>query len=281
MSLLASTSLRDSLRPLARRSASTSWLRRHHSGRAGAKAALCFLLLLGVSRAFAEAPPLTVFAASSLGDAMREVGVLYERETGWPVRFSFASSGVLARQIEHGAPADAYISASREWMDLAATNGWLDAQSRRVILRNRLVVIQPTDAENAIAAPDDLRNVRRLAIGDPDLVPAGMYARQFLARHGLWSRLQSRLIAAAHVRAAVALVERGEADAAIVFATDARSSPAVAVRFTVDEQDHEPIVYEAAILKDAPRRVAALKLFWLLETPEARAIFERHAFTLP
>lgn len=225
-----------------------------------------------------DQPPLTVLAAASLRESMEEVGVLFRRETSWPLRFSFDGSGTLARQIEKGAPADIFVTAHPQWMDHLAGLGLLDASTRRVILRGHLVIAVRRDQAAPLAEPAHLTNFTRIALGDPATVPAGQYARQFLEKHDLWSALQPRLVFASNVRAALALVERGDADAAFVYDTDARLVPELEARYTVPDADHDPIIYEAAVLKDAPRRTGALRFFWTLETPEARAAFESAGF---
>jgi molybdate transport system substrate-binding protein len=241
-------------------------------------------LTLAAAIGFAEEPPLTILAAASLKEAMTEVGQLFEKETAQAVRFSFDGSGVLARQIEHGAPCDIFISASRSWMDALATPAFIDTSTRHTLLRNRLVVAQPAPHDVFIETPADLLRVDRVAMGDPATVPAGQYARQFLEKQGLWTQLQERLVFATNVRAALALVEHDEVGAALVFATDVRavtSSPGVRTSLVIEESQHDPIIYEAAVVKDAPRRVAALKFFWFLETPDARAVFARYGFIAP
>ena len=245
---------------------------------------LTALLAFTTLAARGEEPPLTILAASSLQDALTGVGALYEKETGQAIRFSFDGSGVLARQLEKGAPADLFISASKEWMDHLAGQKLNDAATRRTIAGNRLVVVQPAPHDVFVQEPADLLRLNRVALGDPATVPAGAYAKQYLERQGLWTQLLERAIFTSSVRAALALAERDEVGAAFVFATDARtvtSEPGVRTSITVDPAQHDPIAYEVALLAEAPRRVAALKFFWVLETPEAKALFEKFGFTAP
>lgn len=242
------------------------------------------LLAFACLPARAEEPPLTILAASSLTEVLTGISALYEQQTGEPVRLSFDGSGVLARQIENGAPADLYISAGTNWMDSLARQQLLDTATRVTIAGNQLLLVQPAPHDVFVQEPADLLRLTRIALGDPDTVPAGFYARHYLERNGLWTQLQDRLVFTPNVRAALALVERDEVGAAFVFATDARtvtSEPGLRTALTVDAAQHDRIAYEAAVLEAAPRRVAALKFLWVLETPEAKALFAKFGFTAP
>lgn len=242
---------------------------------------LLLLFALFASISFGEEPPLTILAASSLKDVLEDIGRLYEKETGQSIRFSFDASGVLAGQIEKGAPADVFISDGSSWMDSLVGQKLVDPATRRTLARNRLVVAQPAPHDVFIQVPADLVRLNRIALGDPATVPAGHYARQFLEKQNLWTPLQSRLVYAANVRAALALVEHDEVGAALVYATDVKSvtsEPGVRTSFVVESSQYSPIAYEAAILKEAPRRMAATKFFWTLETPEAKAAWPQRGF---
>lgn len=217
----------------------------------------------------------------SLKESLEEVGRLFRADDTWDVRFSFDGTGTLARQIESGAPADIFISAHPQWMDRLADAGLLAPATRRVIARGELVAVARRGSDTVLAGPGDLAALTRIALGDPVTVPAGQYARQFLEKRGVWNALSNRLVYASNVRAALALVERGNADAAFVYATDARLAPGTEIRFSVPAADHDPIVYEAAILRDAARPTASQRFFWILETPEARAAFEKAGFLPP
>lgn len=240
--------------------------------------------------------PITVFAAASLTDAMTAATDAFTAATGIPVRLSFASSSTLARQIEAGAPADLFASANESWMDYLAERGMIDLGSRVSPLANTLVLVAPTEGSAAsVAAPaeapdglppgtalaDLLESVLgangRLAVGDPDHVPAGLYARQALETLGLWSAMEGRLARADNVRAALALVARGEAPAGIVYATDAAIADGVAIvaRFPADSTG--PITYPFALLPDAGPAAADLLSF--LTGPTAGAIFAEFGFT--
>lgn len=246
-------------------------------------AALALLLAMSPF-ASAEDPPVTILAASSLQDVFTELEPLLEKAVELPIRMAFDGTGVLARQLDQGAPADLFVSASKEWTDRLVEKRLMDGDDRRVIAGNRLVFIQPAPHDVFVQEPADLARLNHIALGDPATVPAGRYARQYLEKQGLWDALQESIGFAGNVRAVLALVERGEVGGGFVFATDARavtSEPGIRIALTVDPSQHDPIVYEAAVPARAPRRVSGLKLLWALATPEAKAVFEKHGFTLP
>lgn len=243
-------------------------------------------LLLASTAAAGAAGRLTVFAASSLGDVLTAAEIAFERATGIDVRISFAASSVLARQIEHGAPADLFISANRAWVDHLITRGMVDAGGTRVIAENTLAVVAPGAAgapAPPLSAATDLAAMLgadgRLALADPAHVPAGIYARQALQAVGLWSSVADRLAVAANVRAALALVQRGEAPLGIVYATDAVATPGVHAVATIPAELHHPIRYHLAAV--AGRQTAAGKAFSkFLTGPEGRAILKAAGFAV-
>jgi molybdate transport system substrate-binding protein len=228
----------------------------------------------------------TVLAAASLTDAMEEIGTAYRGKTGATVRFSFASSSALARQIAAGAPADIFISANAAWMEDIEKRGLIEAGTRKVLARNALVVIVPAGVSSNTsafsAAPDFtalLGERGRLAVGDPDHVPAGIYARQALQAWGVWEQLEPRLARADNVRAALALVARGEAPAGIVYATDVQAEAMVSTLGTFPESLHEPIVNPVAVI--AGRASPAVMAFAdFLSGMEAKAILQAHGFAV-
>lgn len=249
-------------------------------------------LAAGRVAARAAAEPVTVFAAASLADALRAA----EPALGVPVRFSFAASSTLARQIEQGAPAHVFVSADERWMDHLERAGRIDAASRRVLATNRLVVVVPRDAARAhphphaagepTESPDAIRAAllpadpgARIASGDPAHVPAGRYAEQALRSLGLWERVAPRLVRADNVRSALAFVERGEAAAGIVYATDAAASSKVRVAARFAASSHAPVTYPAALVAGAPP--AARALFERLFAPPARAVLQAAGFAAP
>ena len=228
---------------------------------------------------------LTVFAAASLTDVLQPIGSAFTARTGQPVRFSFAASSVLARQIESGAPADVFISADQDWMDYLQQRRLIRADTRSDVAGNALVLIAPVDSRLALkvapgfALAAALGPTGRLAMADPASVPAGRYAQQALNQLGVWASVQQRSVAADNVRTALNFVARGEAPLGIVYATDARSEPRVRVVSVFPAGSHDPIVYPAAALTSAGPQAAAF--VQLLRDPAARAAFMAGGFLLP
>lgn len=214
---------------------------------------LIALMLLALAPS-ARAEPVTVFGAASLTDAFSAIGAAYHAKTGQALRFSFAASSTLARQIEAGAPVDIFASAHAAWMDRLEARGMIAPGTRRTPITNRLVLVAPAtspSAETVHPLPKLLAmlgNDQRVSVGDPAHVPAGIYARQALHALGLWDALAPRLARADNVRAALALVARGETPLGIVYATDARLDPAVRVLGLFPEDSHAPIAYPFAIV---------------------------------
>jgi molybdate transport system substrate-binding protein len=240
------------------------------------------LPLSGGARSAQAAGPVTVFAAASTTDAVQAVLAAFRKaHPDTAVRASFAASSTLAKQIARGAPADLYLSANTDWMDFLEKQGRIDPDSRIDLLGNRLVLIVPAgaDAPDGLDALPEALGERRLAIGDPAHVPAGIYAKQALEALDLWAAVRSRSAYASDVRAALALVGRGEAAAGIVYATDARVSDDVRTVTTLPADSHARIAYPLARAKgaDGPG-VDALYVFF--KAPEARAIFRDHGFTV-
>lgn len=224
-----------------------------------------------------------VFAAASTTNAVTEVCELFNGSGSGRAVPSFASSSTLAKQIASGAPADIFISANVKWMDFLEEKDMIDSAGRRDMFGNRVVLIAPKDEDTAeveIKAGFPLAELlgdNRLAMGDPDHVPAGIYSRQALETLGVWGRVEPKVARSKDVRAALALVERGECPFGMVYATDAAISKKVKVVGLVPEDAHPPIIYPAAIVtKDAGAPVKAF--FELLGSPEARAIFEKYGF---
>jgi len=228
--------------------------------------------------------PITVFAAASLGDVLQEIGRPYRADTGIATRFSFAASSTLARQIEAGAPADVFISADGEWMDYLANRGLIEPRTRRNIAGNELVLIAPAASGIQLRiAPGFALGAAlgrgRLAIADPAAVPAGRYAQAALSSLGAWPEVESRLAPAENVRAALALVSRGEAPLGIVYRTDARLDPKVRVVGAFPAASYPPIVYPAAAVSGARADAAAFVEY--LAGEKAQAIFRKYGFTAP
>lgn len=221
-----------------------------------------------------------IAAASSLTDVLERLAKAFERSHGIQVHVDFASSGVLRKKIEAGARFDVFLSASARDMDLLEHADYLSTPTRRDVLRNRLVIVVPKDLTLHLASPSDLLQggVRRIAIGDPDHAPAGIYGKESLLRLGLWDRLQQKLVPCANVRAALAQAELGTAQAAIIYRSDADTSDRVKVAFTFPDTSHAPIVYPACLLKRARRPDAARQFLDFLSSGSAREAFRRYGF---
>jgi molybdate transport system substrate-binding protein len=246
-------------------------------------------LLLPAGLAAAAERVLTVFAAASLTNVLQEAGDAYTAETGAPVRFSFAASSALAKQLETGAPADAFISADQDWMNYLAERRLIQPATRVDLVSNSLVLIAPLDstvklriAPGAALAPAlaaALGREGRLATGDPASVPVGKYAQAALTKLGAWGSVEKRLVGADNVRTALAFVARGEAPLGIVYATDARSEPKVKVIDTFPADSHEAITYPAAATVSGGTDAARFVNF--LTGAKARAIFDKAGFGRP
>ncbi|PBJ98477.1 molybdate ABC transporter substrate-binding protein [Pantoea allii] len=242
------------------------------------------VLTVSLSSQALAAEKVTVFAAASLTNALEEIAAQYKKAHGTEVVSSFASSSVLARQIEQGAPADLFISADQQWMDDAVAKKSMIDTTRYTLLGNDLVLIAPrSDGAKPVTINDNtnwksLLKGERLAVGDPDHVPAGIYAKEALQKLGAWSSLSPSLARANNVRAALALVERNETPYGIVYGSDAVASKKVQVVGTFPEDSHKPVEYPVAIVKD--RDNAAVKAFYnYLKGPEAAAVFKQYGFT--
>jgi molybdate transport system substrate-binding protein len=247
-------------------------------------ARLAVLMLLALTCIFGcrSAEPnreLLVFAAASTADAVADVGREFEAETGSKVTFSFGASRDLARQIRAGAPAAILISADAESVDTLLDAKLVNRQDRRPFASNRLVVVVPKGVALAIRAPSDLAKVAHLAIGDPELVPAGNYAQQWLEKEGVWTDVAPHVVPALDVRAALATVEAGTAEAGIVYRTDAARSQRVQIAYEVPAEKTPTISYVAARMVSAESETARRFLDFMTGT-KAKAIFDRHGFVL-
>lgn len=235
-------------------------------------------------QAFADNSKITVFAAASLTNALQDIATQYQKGKTVEVASSFASSSTLARQLEAGAPADLFISADQKWMDYAVGKDVIKTDTRETLLGNSLVVVAPKaskQGEFTLNAKTDwtaLLKGGRLAVGDPDHVPAGIYAKEALQKLGAWETLSPKLAPAEDVRGALALVERAEAPLGIVYGSDAVASKGVKVVGTFPEDSHKKVEYPIAIVKghDNPTVTA---FYSYLKGPEAAAIFQRYGFT--
>lgn len=223
---------------------------------------------------------ISVLAAASLSEALRDIAARHEQATGDKVRLNFAASSLLARQIKEGAPADVFFSADEAKMDDLAKAGLIEPNSRRSLLGNSLVVVVPKDSPLVLRTAGDLASaaVKHLALAETQTVPAGIYARAFLTKAGLWTSVAGRVVATENVRAALAAVESGNADAAIVYRTDALVAKTVKVAYEVPLADGPRITYPVALLKARRNPAGAAKFLELLESAEARAIFDHYGF---
>ena len=222
----------------------------------------------------------TLFAAASTTDAVEEIGRQFEREHRIKVALSTAASSTLAQQIYHGAGADVYIAADPRWAEFLEESH--QVAKRRDVLGNRLVVITPADSKIELAEVEDLLDprIKSLALAEPESVPAGMYAREALVRLDLWKRLEGKVVAAADVRHALAYVESGDAEAGIVYATDAAASEAVRVAVNIDPELTGDVRYPIVLLESGKGDPAAEAFYEYLTSPRAAEVFQSCGFVV-
>lgn len=244
-----------------------------------------FLILSSlIGAASARADDLLVFAAASQRNALDGVIAAYSKAGKGTVKASYQSSSTLARQIEQGAPTDIFISANPKWMDYLAERKLIDAASRVDMFGNGLVLVAAKDSPASAVKIEpgfDLASLLgegKLAVGDPDHVPAGIYARQALQKLGAWEKVEARLARADNVRAALALVSRGEAPYGIVYSSDAVADKGVKVAGAFPENSHPPIVYPVAIIAASKNAAKAKEFLAFLKTPEAVKIYQQFGF---
>jgi molybdate transport system substrate-binding protein len=229
-----------------------------------------------------DKPAITVFAAASLTDVLQELADGFSKDSSIPVRFSFAASSALARQIENGSRADVFFSADLEWMDYLQTRKLIQNASRHDVLGNQLVLIAPLDSKVTLKiAPHfplgKMLGKGRLATGDPDSVPVGRYAHEALANLGVWDEVSARLVRADSVRSALAFVDRGEAALGIVYATDALIDDKVRLLDTFPAESHRPIIYPVALTVGA--KPEAAKFLAYIRGPAGDVAFRHAGFT--
>lgn len=244
----------------------------------------CALLCAGEGRgAEADNSAITVFGAASLTNVLQDLGDAFTKETSVPVRFSFAASSALAHQIENGASADVFFSADLDWMDYLQSRQLIQAQSRRDVIGNRLVLIAPVASATSLKIAPNFAlaaalGKSRLATGDPDSVPAGRYAQSALTNLGIWKDVSDRLIRADSVRSALAFVDRGESPLGIVYETDALIDKNVRVVDVFPAASHAPIVYPIALTTAA--KPGAAKFIAFVRGPAGDAAFKAYGFAL-
>jgi molybdate transport system substrate-binding protein len=224
---------------------------------------------------------ITVFGAASLTNVLQDLGDEFTKQTSIPVRFSFAASSALAKQIENGAPADVFFSADIEWMDYLQERNLIQRTTRHDALGNRLVLIAPLDSklQLKIAANFPLAaslGKGLLATGDPDSVPAGRYAKEALIHLGVWSAVADRIARADSVRSALAFVDRGEAPLGIVYETDALVDKKVRLVDTFPADSHSAIIYPVALTKSA--QADAAKFITYIRGPAGDLAFSHYGF---
>ena len=244
-------------------------------------AAAVTILWAGLTHA-AKSDTVTVFAAASTNLVISAVNALYADEESGDARASFASSGSLAQQIVNGAPADVFVSANTRWMEHLVKLGAIESGSRVTLASNRLVLILPAASSLELVAEPGFPLAERLgdgrlAIADPDHAPVGAYGKAAFEALGMWPGVVGKLARTQDTRAAVALVERGEAAAGLVYSTDAKPNPRVRIAATFPESTHPPIRYEVAIV--AGRDTGSTRRYFaLLTSPAADSILEAHGF---
>jgi molybdate transport system substrate-binding protein len=250
-------------------------------------AAIVFALLAcaALGGASPTVPPsrteITVSAAISLKDALDEIARLYESENpGVVIHLNLGASGTLQQQIEQGAPVDVFISASPAQMDGLASQKLIFADTRKDLVRNKVALIVPKDRPGVMNFQDLAQpSVKVIATGDPQSVPAGKYAQEVLTHFGLFDELKPKFVFAKDVRQVLTYVETGNADAGIVYATDARTSTRVSVVATAPEDSHAPVVYPVAVIAGSKNPQAARKLVDFLVGPKSADVFQKFGFS--
>jgi molybdate transport system substrate-binding protein len=240
-------------------------------------ACCAFLVLLTGAT---QAATVTVFAAASLTDVMKEIASTYEKSTPDKVLFNFGASSFLARQIQEGAPADLFFSADEAKMDALEKAGLIAKGTRKSLLSNSLVIVVASEHGATVARPSDLTTaqVQRLALAEPATVPAGIYAKDYLQKQKLWPAVAYKVVPTENVRAALAAVEAGNADAGIVYKTDAAISKKVKIACEIPSSDGPRISYPVAILDQSPSRATAERLLKYFESDDARKMFLKYGF---
>ena len=232
----------------------------------------------------AAADKVTVFAAASMKNALDAANAEWQKETGNETAVSYAASSALAKQIEAAAPADLFISADLAWMDYVAEKKLIKEDTRSNLLGNRIVLVAPKDKAETVDIKEgfDLAGLvgdGKLAMGAVDSVPAGKYGKAALEKLGIWPSVEGKVAGAESVRAALALVSRGEAPYGIVYQTDAAADPGVAIVGTFPEDSHPPIIYPVAILADSQSPAASAYLDFL-KSDKAAPFFTEQGFTV-
>jgi molybdate transport system substrate-binding protein len=227
-----------------------------------------------------SAAEIQVYAAASLSDVVKEIAQAYERSSRDRIVFNFGASSSLARQIANGAPADVFLSADEEKMNVLHVQKLIVPATRISLLSNTLAVVVAKTDGAAIHSARDLATVRRLALADPRSVPAGIYAREYLENAGVWTAVAPNVVVVDNVRAALTAVEVGAADAAIVYRTDALISKKTRVAYDVPRAEGPDISYAFALVTAAEHPEGARRFLKYLSSPAALAVFTRHGFLI-
>jgi molybdate transport system substrate-binding protein len=225
---------------------------------------------------------ITVFAAASLTDSLKEIAAAYEKQSGDKITFNLGASSTLARQIEEGAPADIFFSADEAKMDGLEKKGLIDTSTRKSRLGNSLVVVVAADSALQIQSASDLTNtsVIKIALADPKAVPAGVYAKAWLEKQQVWPAIEPKVVPTENVRAALAAVESENVEAGVVYKTDAGISRKVKVAYEVPAKDAPVISYPMAVARESKQPEAAKKFLNYLDSKEAGDIFKKFGFIL-
>ena len=246
---------------------------------------IAFLVALsGAPQPVIAQEQITVFAAASLKNALDDVNAAFTKATGIKVVSSYEASSALARQIEQGAPADAFISADLRWMDYVAERKLINPNTRVNLLGNKLVLIAPVDSKLGnvtIGQGFDIAKLAgdgRIAVADVKAVPAGLYAKAALEKLGAWAAAEPKLAQAENVRATLAFVARGETPVGIVYETDAKIEPKVKTIATFPDDSYPPVTYPVAATADT-KKPGVGQYFGFLRSPAAKAIFEKYGFS--
>lgn len=231
----------------------------------------------------AENVELIISAAASMTDALTEIQKTFEAEnTSITLNFNFGASGALQQQIEQGAPADLFLSAAVKNMNELVDQQLIDPSQKVDLLKNELVVVVPSDAATVIEKMEDLtkEEVKMVAIGIPESVPAGNYAKDALTNVNLWDALQSKSVQAKDVRQVLQYVETGNADVGFVYKTDALTSDKVKIAYTVDQSTYQAVVYPIGIVKETKHLNEADMFYQYLQSQEALDVFEKYGFSV-
>lgn len=246
-----------------------------------------FIIILGIKTinplitAAQPNPKLLVSAAASLQDALEEVKQVYQQvNSNVTLNYNFGASGTLQQQIENGAPADVFISAAKKQMDALQQKDLLIADTRRNLLGNSLVLIVPKNAPTIKSFRDlTATNIKRIAVGEPRSVPAGQYAEEVFKNLGILDQIRSKFVYGNNVRNVLAAVESGNADAGVVYATDAKQSNQIKVVVTAPANLHSPIVYPVAVLKNTKNATVAKDYVQFLASDRSLKIFQKYGFS--